>query len=225
MRILTLAAACFAAGCASAPNPSPTASPPTSRLGQQSRPPSVETWVDSAALHSELVRLSGPEAGAIVFAVRYSSAGQLERVGPIFQGYPNGYVRPLESALRAHLRPQSGSEETSASILVQGGASPLIRFVRLGRNQAAPALRNTREVAAAIGRTTQTLVNTQGGTVLMDGVVTVDGTLAAPTVTRSSGSAELDSAALRIAQVMRFSPAQIDGAAVQATTAFPVTFP
>jgi TonB family protein len=181
-------------------------------------------WVDSAALHSDLARLSGPQAGAIVFSVRYSSAGEVERVGPIFQGYPDGYVRPLESALRAHLRRRSDREEPSVALLVQGGASPLIRFVRLGRAQAVPALGNGREVNAAIARATQTNGSTRGQTVVIGGVVAVDGALASPTVARSSGSTEVDREALRIARLMRFSPARIDGVAIQAPTSIPVTF-
>jgi TonB family protein len=159
-----------------------------------------------------------------VFSVRYSSAGEVERVGPIFQGYPDGYVRPLESALRAHLRRRSDLEEPNAALLVQGGASPLIRFVRLGRAQAVPALGNGREVDAAIARATQTNGSTRGQTVVIGGVVAVDGALASPTVARSSGSTEVDREALRIARLMRFSPARIDGVAIQAPTSIPVTF-
>jgi TonB family protein len=100
----------------------------------------------------------------------------------------------------------------------------LIRFVRLGRDQAVPALLNAREVAAATARVTQTIGGARGQTVVIGGVVTVDGTLAGPTVARSGGSTEVDREALRIARLMRFSPARIDGVALQAPTSIPVTF-
>jgi TonB family protein len=87
-----------------------------------------------------------------------------------------------------------------------------------------PALGNGHEVNAAIARATQTNGSTRGQTVVIGGVVAVDGALASPTVARSSGSTEVDREALRIARLMRFSPARIDGVAIQAPTSIPVTF-
>lgn len=63
-----------------------------------------------------------------------------------------------------------------------------------------------------------------GGTVRVYVLVDVDGSVLESRVDESSGLRELDDAALAVADVMRFSPADNDGEPVVTWASFPVTF-
>ena len=90
----------------------------------------------------------------------------------------------------------------------------------------APRVLNRGDVSRAMEREFRRLVRPGGpqGRAEVWALVGPDGRVAHGVVARSTGSTDLDAAALRIAQVYRFEPSERDGCPVPVWTRLPMTF-
>ena len=90
----------------------------------------------------------------------------------------------------------------------------------------APSITNREEVVRAMVEAFPPLLRDAGigGTVRMYFFIQADGSVGAFQIDRSSGHAALDDAALRVAEVYRFSPAKNREVMVGVWVSFPITF-
>ncbi|HYW08693.1 MAG TPA: energy transducer TonB [Longimicrobium sp.] len=89
-----------------------------------------------------------------------------------------------------------------------------------------PALINARVVRWALDRSFPARLRDtgRGGTVETSLVVSVDGVPSEISVTRGSGYPEMDAAAIKVAELMRFSPGLVRGRPVVTRVEMPITF-
>lgn len=90
----------------------------------------------------------------------------------------------------------------------------------------APSITNRLEVVQAMAEAYPSLLRDAGigGTVRVYFFIEADGSVGAVQIDRSSGHAALDDAALRVADVYRFSPAMNREEMVHVWVSFPITF-
>jgi len=90
----------------------------------------------------------------------------------------------------------------------------------------APEIKNVREVIAAMQREYPAILRDAGigGTVVVWFFISEDGRVLDRRIAQSSGHVQLDEAALKVADVYRFSPAQNRDKFVKVWVKFPITF-
>lgn len=90
----------------------------------------------------------------------------------------------------------------------------------------APQITNRSEVVEALEREYPPLLREAGigGTATVWVFIDENGRVQETRIQESSGDPQLDEAALRVAEIMRFSPALNDGERVPVWVAFPITF-
>ena len=195
--------------------------------------PTLRTFLDSAALHAALVRLPAPREGkraARVFVVAFDSAGRPQPVRPaVRRAMPDAYRESVAPLVQAALRPMAPFKDGwQAMLLVESGAAPAIREVVLPEWQ--PRVANMQALSAALYASAHRLVNTDDsleGTELLVHValrVDEDGIAEPRGITRSSGNAAVDDAALGAVRIVRFHPGLLDGEPVAARVVLPIRF-
>jgi TonB family protein len=105
-------------------------------------------------------------------------------------------------------------------------AADSLGAVEVAQAEERPALADPLEAAQLVAAHYPAALKREGisGTAKVRLVITREGTAAAARVSASSGNAELDSAALRVAERMRFRPARAGGAPIPVWVDFPVSF-
>jgi TonB family protein len=123
------------------------------------------------------------------------------------------------AAERARADAIAAQQAAMASIAAQQAA-----LTRATRGQ--PVLRNLPEVLEALTRNYPPLLRDAGirATVLPWLYVGTDGRVSRTMISRSSGYPALDEAALRVANIMRFEPHVVDGAAAEVWVELPISF-
>ena len=159
------------------------------------------------------------EAGLNVASVmRFSPAMNREQKVAVWVEIPMVY-RPANATIEQRVRLDEMGRRSE-------GAVPAVVLQEKVAGTARPALLNADEVAAALERTYPPLLKDAGvgGVTVVWFFVDVDGLVKKTQVSKSSGHAALDQAAIRVAQVLRFSPAMKDGVAVATWVEMPMVF-
>lgn len=195
--------------------------------------PTLQSLLDSAALHAALARLHAPRAGKRterVFLVTFDSAGQPRPVrAAVPRAMPEGYRDAVTPLIQAALRPMAPIQGGwQAMLLVEAGTAPRIEQVFLPQRQ--PSVANMPALNAALYEHAQRLVNDDGDLEGRECLVHValrvdeDGIATPQGIARSSGNRAVDDAALRAVRVVRFHPALLDEEPAPARVILPIRF-
>jgi TonB family protein len=192
----------------------------------RSRSIAISQAVDSAGLVARLRELpEPPTAKRAVVNISFSASGEVDSVTVRSKSRVAPELLPaLEEAVRASLRPQPADTLRRWSLLaVRTG-----KRVSLSRpEEQKPRLSNASQVGREVSgfaRRNSSLLADGPKAVMVQFWVTTDGRTEAAKVDLSSGVAAVDAAALDIAGIMRFDPAEIEGEPVPVLVQLPITF-
>ena len=204
--------------------------PPTAA---DTAPPSVQAYLDSAALHAALVQLAPSPATrriAHVFRVEFDSAGRpraAHAAAPrvMARAYRDA-VAPLVTAALRPIDPRPDGRQVL--LLVEAGASPRIAEITLPQQR--PSVANLGRLGHVLHEEAQAIVNAD--TTLLGRELTArvsmrvdeDGIASLAAIERSSGRADVDAAALRATRIIRLRPALLDGEPVPVRVVLPIRF-
>lgn len=221
-RRLLLAAAFLLAAAPGLRAQQPADSPPWARY----RHIAISEALDSAGLAARLRELPElPTRKRAVAEVSFSASGRVDSVTV----RPRDRVTPellpaLEEAIRASLRAQPADTLVRRTTL----ALRTGRRVSLSEpERSKPMLTNAQAVQRAVSefeRRNRDLLGDGARTVMVRFVVGRDGRTEAASVDGSSGVEAVDAAALKIAGIMRFETAKIEGEPVPVLVQLPISF-
>ena len=188
-------------------------------------------YVDSTALVEALraVPPPPPESVPSDFFVTFNPEGSAVVVEPAFEGLPAEYAAEMTRLLRAHVRTLSlPLAPCGMNIRLHGGPSPTVAYATY-RRQTPPRLTNVSVVQRQLARSLESLnppLPPRRGPLV--GLVSIalarDGGITEVYLLEGTGRLDLDVETVRIAKMMRFAPARIDGRAVPTMATMPVSF-
>ena len=194
--------------------------------------PNIGELADTAALRIALAAhapLPGRRAARVVHIIA-DSAGSTPRVWFAVPLLVDQTLRDsLSAAIRAHLRPTSAeSARTRTALLITSG--PGAAFERVTVTEVPPTMRDLPGFRRKLGDFADGLVRKDEKLVGRELAIrirlhiTEDGGVAADTLIASSGVAAADSAAVRLARTVRFTPGMFEGEIVPMYVVMPIRF-
>lgn len=187
--------------------------------------------MDSIALVEALRAAPPPPPGRVPsdFFMTFDPDGNAVVVEPAFEGLPREYAEEMTRLLRAHVRTLAlPSAPCGMNIRLHGGATPTVAYARY-RRQTPPRLVNGSAVQRQLARSLEGLkppLPPRRGPVV--GMVSIalarDGGITEVYLLEGTGRLDLDVETVRIAKMMRFAPARIDGQAVPTMATMPISF-
>lgn len=203
-----------------------------SSVAQAAQAPSLGELADTAALRIALAAhapLPGRRAARVVHIIT-DSAGTTPRVSFAVPLLVDQTLRDsLGAAIRAHLRPTSAeTARTRTALLITSG--PGAAFERVTVTEVPPTMRDLPGFRRKLGDFADGLVREDEKLVGRELAIrirlhiTEDGGVAADTLITSSGVAAADSAAVRLARTVRFTPGMFEGEIVPMYVIMPIRF-
>ncbi|MEZ4424451.1 MAG: TonB family protein [Gemmatimonadota bacterium] len=181
---------------------------------------SLEAWVDSARVETEMAPFLAQTSGLVLATIGPDTTGALQ-ASVFARELPEILENALEGTLIAAARSPLPSQSITLTLRTEQG--PRLRGVR-DPAMCRPAMRNTSLVEQAVTQEAQGLDLDRTRIVTVWVFVHTDGTVGRTLVQRSSGSVDVDAAALRAIRAARFQPAQIEQIPMEVWVAFPITF-
>ncbi|GMV07474.1 MAG: hypothetical protein AMXMBFR53_37490 [Gemmatimonadota bacterium] len=183
---------------------------------------SLDGVVDSAGLQTDVAGFWAPGMGRTVASIHYDSAGSLDTARVASATLREEGEDRLAAMVLAHARPEGAPGEDAYLFLGDEGGAALRRVPRLAG--CAPRLlrrdllaRRLSEEAAALGVSRLVTAN-----VMVH--VQADGRAGEVRIARTSGSPEVDFAAMSVLRDATFTAGMLEGIPVALWAAFPLTF-
>lgn len=210
----------------------PAVAAQTAQAAQSAPAPSIGELADTAALRIALAAhapLPGRRAARVVHIVA-DSAGSTPRVWFAVPLLVDQARRDsISAAIRAHLRPVSAATaRTRTALLITSG--PGAAFEHVTVTEVPPTLRDLPGFRRKLGDFADGLVREDEKLVGRELAIrirlhiTEDGGVAADSLIASSGVAAADSAAVRLARTVRFTPGMFEGEIVPMYVVLPIRF-
>lgn len=197
----------------------------------------VAAFIDSVALHQALLGAPPMPSGLperALFTVSYDSTGTLKEVGSFYHPLlPREWGDTMSALLRRHVAPRLPARKAAFAFLgLASGASPRIEVIEY-RVDVEPVIANREAVARELESFGRRLRDNKeykpGERFRATLVVFIDpeGNTMMTHVRTGTGKVDVDAAFRRIAEQMRFQPAQFSGypVPIRATMPFEIIIP